>query len=493
MPKRVYDDIKIGDKFGRWTVIGDFIMSDTGKKKWKCECECGTVSFIDDHALKSGTSKSCGCYKDDLPMKVHQTSLKQTFGEWCEKNDRADLLERFDYELNDFTPWEIGVNTHKKIWFKCIEHKDHKPELRTIQGLAKGVTRVPCSQCNSFGQWCLDHNRRDILDRWDYDLNKKDPFEVSYSSGTKFWFKCPAKRHESEQQNIGSLVSGAINDFYCKKCNSFAQWGIDTYGEDFLEKYWDYDLNEYDPWKIAKAANKYIYVKCQEKDYHGSYRIAANHFYCGKRCPYCAHTTGKVHYLDSLGHNYPDVIAIWSDKNKKSPFELSCGNDQTIWIKCRDGIHKDYKASLRDAVKNNFICPDCALSINGSMLENEVSNYILEKYPQYTLLHESRCTLKLSNPKNGHILPFDNEIKELKLLIEVMGEQHYIPNQFIRFYADRNNISVDEAFKEQQWRDNFKKQKALEYGYHYLDIPYYDLKGAKYKEKIDLKIKEILN
>ena len=127
------------------------------------------------------------------------------------------------------------------------------------------------------------------------------------------------------------------------------------------------------------------------------------------------------------------------------------------------------------------------------MLENEVSNYILEKYPQYTLLHESRCTLKLSNPKNGHILPFDNEIKELKLLIEVMGEQHYIPNQFIRFYADRNNISVDEAFKEQQWRDNFKKQKALEYGYHYLDIPYYDLKGAKYKEKIDLKIKEILN
>lgn len=493
MTKRTYKNIKIGDKFERWTVIGDYIISDSGKKKWKCQCECGTVSYIDDYALKSGSSKSCGCYKRDMPIKSHQTSLKQTFGDWCLKNNRHDLLERFDYELNDFTPWDIGVCTHKKIWFKCIKHKEHSPELRTIQGLSKDVTSVPCSQCNSFGQWCIDHDRNDILARWDYDLNKIDPFHVSYGSGSKYWFKCPLNKHESEKQNVKSLVSGAIKDFYCKRCNSFAQWGIDMYGDDFLEKYWDFEKNNVDPWKIAKAANKYIYIKCNEKSYHGTYKIMANHFYSGKRCPYCAHTTGKVHKFDSLGYLYPKVIDIWSKRNKYSPYELSCSNNRKIWLKCPNGIHKDYSVSVVDAVKNNFLCPDCSMELSCSKLENEVTKYILEKYPQYTLLHEGRCTLTLKNPKTGRIMPFDNEIKELRLIIEVMGEQHYKPNQFIKFYADRHNMSLNKAFKEQQWRDKFKKQKALEYGYYYLDIPYYDLKGAKYKHKIDSKINEILN
>lgn len=27
----------------------------------------------------------------------------------------------------------------------------------------------------SFYDWCMENNRKDLLDRWDYDLNKKSP------------------------------------------------------------------------------------------------------------------------------------------------------------------------------------------------------------------------------------------------------------------------------------------------------------------------------
>ena len=29
----------------------------------------------------------------------------------------------------------------------------------------------------SFYDWCIENNRQDLLDRWDYDLNKKDASE----------------------------------------------------------------------------------------------------------------------------------------------------------------------------------------------------------------------------------------------------------------------------------------------------------------------------
>ena len=69
-----------------------------------------------------------------------------------------------------------------------------------------------------------------------------------------------------------------------------------------------------------------VWIICQEKDYHGSYLMTTNKIHNrGLCCPYCEKR--KIHPLDSLGALYPQVIPLWSSKNKKSPFsDKKCAN-----------------------------------------------------------------------------------------------------------------------------------------------------------------------
>lgn len=67
MPK--YHDLS-GKTFGRWTVLS--ITNDRTKNGgvyWLCECECGEIKKVVAETLKKGTSKSCGCYRDEVAKK----------------------------------------------------------------------------------------------------------------------------------------------------------------------------------------------------------------------------------------------------------------------------------------------------------------------------------------------------------------------------------------------------------------------------------------
>jgi len=92
----------------------------------------------------------------------------------------------------------------------------------------------------SFEQWCIDNDRQNILNLWDYELNSKKPSEINHRSKNKYYFKCPKAVHKSELANIGNFTY-RNNEIFCNGCNSFAQWNIDHLGKDFLEKYWDYE------------------------------------------------------------------------------------------------------------------------------------------------------------------------------------------------------------------------------------------------------------
>lgn len=54
-----------GRKFGRWLVIGIGHRIKNGEKwliGWRCKCECGNEKVVTGGALRSGHSKSCGCF-----------------------------------------------------------------------------------------------------------------------------------------------------------------------------------------------------------------------------------------------------------------------------------------------------------------------------------------------------------------------------------------------------------------------------------------------
>lgn len=51
-----------GQKYGRYTVISRMGLNKAGNATWLCECECGVRKVVAAGALRSGVTRSCGCW-----------------------------------------------------------------------------------------------------------------------------------------------------------------------------------------------------------------------------------------------------------------------------------------------------------------------------------------------------------------------------------------------------------------------------------------------
>lgn len=276
---------------------------------------------------------------------------------------------------------------------------------------------------------------------------------------------------------------------YIENFVSFADYNIEKYGDDFLEKYWDYDKNIYNPYQIAKASNKIIWIKCQNNKNHGSYDVACNKFYSGRRCPYCSNS--RLLKENSFEYVYPEYIHLWSDKNKLKPSEVSALASKKIWFKCPCGEHEDFKRRLVDSVNYEFRCPSCVANMKESIIQHK-TRIFLESLG-YKINHEYSCTIVPKSPINNKPLPFDNEIEELKLIIEVHGEQHFSISGWNKMVAKSKGTSAQEEFENLKFRDEYKKNFALDNGYKYLDLPYYLYEDESYKQIINNKINSLVS
>jgi hypothetical protein len=351
---------------------------------------------------------------------------------------------------------------------------------------------MDCKACNSFAQWGIDNVCEDFLEKyWDWDKNTVNPWDVQKGSYSKYYFYCDDNGCESKLKNIHSIVNIKDEIKKCEKCNSFAQHLEDLYGDNALQKYWDYDKNiNIDPWEINyNNTSIKIFIKCQEHSYHESYETRCTTFIRGIRCPCCSNN--KVHPLDSIGSIFPEILNIWSDINIKTPFEFKPKSGKKVWFKCESGVHEDYERSLHTSQKCNFRCPRCMEEQEESSLQEKTRIYLIEL--GYAVLHELFCNIVVRNPKTNGILRFDNEVEELKLIIEVHGEQHYKPVGWHIGNAKKNNTTPEQELHYLQLKDRYKRIYSKKQGYYYLEIPYtaFDKKNT-YKKLINNTVAEIL-
>ena len=67
---------RVGDKYGRLTVISHSGKDHRNKHLWLCLCECGNEKVVVSDNLSSGKSNSCGCLKSEfLARKGNQYGL----------------------------------------------------------------------------------------------------------------------------------------------------------------------------------------------------------------------------------------------------------------------------------------------------------------------------------------------------------------------------------------------------------------------------------
>ena len=412
----------IGDTFGRLTLVKQGNRNKYNVIQWLCKCNCGNpdLCLVAETQLKSGKTKSCGCIATENKRKIGKNNIKISFKEWCINNNRTDILDLWDYKLNNELPEDVGYSSPNNFYFVCKDNVSHHPKYK-LRNITKNGTnfQIQCYICNSFG----------------YNLNV-------------------------------------------------------YYGDDALNNYWDYSKNaDIDPFIIPKNTNKKLYIRCQENVKHGSYEVTGTHFWQrNQRCPYCSHT--KIIKEESLGYLFPEVLDIWSDENKISPYEVSESSGKKVIWKCKNNKHNDYMRNIKDSKKSLFCCPKCKELSTESNLEKIVKSFIKSNF-SYTINTEYNCSIVPINPKTKQKLPYDNELKEIKLIIEVHGEQHYKICYLTELAAKKYNTLPEEQLKYQKWKDDYKRDYALNNGYYYLEIPYWSIKDETYKDIISNKINEI--
>ena len=70
----------VGKKFYKLTVLKE-VDGKYNKSHWLCKCDCGNETIVSFAGLKSGHTKSCGCYQDEVASNAHFIDLTgKTFG-----------------------------------------------------------------------------------------------------------------------------------------------------------------------------------------------------------------------------------------------------------------------------------------------------------------------------------------------------------------------------------------------------------------------------
>lgn len=81
-----------GKRFGRLTVISRASNINGKISAWTCRCDCGTIKVVRGYDLRSGGTKSCGCYRRDAMVKAsthHGMSDTRLYRIWCDIKNRC--------------------------------------------------------------------------------------------------------------------------------------------------------------------------------------------------------------------------------------------------------------------------------------------------------------------------------------------------------------------------------------------------------------------
>lgn len=168
------NDIKIGDKFGKWTIIDNELIRYKGVIKRNVQCECGKITTVRAHYLYNGESLSCTkCSKIDNYKGFKQLSLR-----YFNSVQRGAKSRGLSFNIDIQYVWsvlekqkfkcalsgvEIGVSSYSRKsqdWFEQTAsldriESDKGYEVGNIQWVHKEVNIMKMNlQEKDFINWC---------------------------------------------------------------------------------------------------------------------------------------------------------------------------------------------------------------------------------------------------------------------------------------------------------------------------------------------------
>ena len=149
---------RIGDRYGRLTVVEYAGKDHRGKHLWLCKCDCGNTKVVVSDNLSSGKSKSCGCllkeflyssgnhyalYKDreDAILRVQYSHLKRRH----KKKFCGEIMSYDDFKCKSKQPcFYCGLTYSKVVEDRLSETKNLKKLSETVLKI-NGIDRLDSS------------------------------------------------------------------------------------------------------------------------------------------------------------------------------------------------------------------------------------------------------------------------------------------------------------------------------------------------------------
>jgi len=85
-----------GQRFARWVVLAFHDYTSRGSARWLCLCGCGERKVVDGSSLRSGRSKSCGCFRREA--KTHGQCYTKIYFVWSGMRARCRNPKAQDYK-----------------------------------------------------------------------------------------------------------------------------------------------------------------------------------------------------------------------------------------------------------------------------------------------------------------------------------------------------------------------------------------------------------
>lgn len=128
-----------------------YAYTKNGRTYWRCQCDCGNKIIISSCNLRTGNTKSCGCYRKEKTSEryIGRTDMSGKKNPNYNSNltDKDRQNRKTVYEYNE---WRKAVYERDNYTCQCcgkrggklaahhLESYDNNPELRT--SLENGIT-----------------------------------------------------------------------------------------------------------------------------------------------------------------------------------------------------------------------------------------------------------------------------------------------------------------------------------------------------------------
>ena len=286
------------------------------------------------------------------------------------------------------------------------------------------------------------------------DGNFINPRNILKNSREKYYFECNVCNHTFE--NIADSVTRSANPSWCCYCSNRMLCGKESCKMCKAKSIASNDLGllmiNNNPYTVFRGSmNEYLFKcnKCPHTFMKKPCDISKGYFcpYCPKgRKILCENESCKTCFDNSFASN--PRAKHWSLKNKISPRQITRAvADKKFWFNC-DRCENEFQASPCHIAWGQW-CPRCKNKTELKLFE-QLKKVFPNVQPQY---FADWC----KNEK-GQWLPFDFVIHDLKIIIELDGDQHF------------TQVSKWKSPEEQFKNDLYKMKKCKENGYSVIRI-----------------------